>query len=129
MHFNHNFNHCARDYLPPGQKELPQLLQSHFEYFLTKTDKQLEQLKQIAHNFEGNLTHPVIETPKHLVEVHLTVNESIAYKFVYEDEDRKKITSNIKVINGTLMLFEGNDGVKRVIRQGLIHPKSHTANI
>ena len=32
LHFYHLFSHSTGDYFPRGQKELPQLLQSHLQY-------------------------------------------------------------------------------------------------
>jgi hypothetical protein len=52
-----------------------------------------------------------------LIEVHLTVNDTILYHLIYENEHNQKSFINVKVQNETYMTLEGSEGQKKVIRQ------------
>ena len=53
-----------------------------------------------------------------LIEVHLTVNDTISYRMIYENEHSHRSFINVKVQNETYMTLEGSEGHKKVIRQG-----------
>ncbi len=62
-----------------------------------------------------HLSEGASEVPNNLIEVHLTVNKSISYRLIYENEHDEKSFIQIKALNETFMKIEGSEGYKKVI--------------
>lgn len=59
----------------------------------------------MAQQFDAHLSKPTSQPVNNLIEVHLTVNETISYKLMYENEQNRKSLINVNVQNETFMTF------------------------
>lgn len=84
---------------------------------LAKLDKQFEQVKELANHFDTHFSKNANEATKDLIEVHVTLNRSLSYKLIYENEHHQKSFVHMKVLNDTSMVIEGSEGHKKIIRQ------------